>query len=166
MDRMPCCREYLSIDHPIKRDDLLKAFQGQSHRTGQRHSIHFSAKEMSRGLKDFLRKNWSLFWETPIRLWLRYKKRNWSRRKPQLNKPKLNDKGEQWRCQFSNPVPVLDGYRAKPRCRLNIGIDLGPSSYPMNPGSFPDLGPSSYPFNPGSNPPNSPISFLANLFFY
>ena len=50
--------------------------------------------------------------------------------------------------------------------RLNIGIDLVPSSYPMNPGSFTDLGPSSYPFNPGSNPPNSPISFLANLFFY
>jgi len=43
MKRMPCCREYLSKDPPIQRDDLLKAFQGQSHRTGQRHSFHFSA---------------------------------------------------------------------------------------------------------------------------
>ena len=61
MDRMPCCREYLSIDHPIKRDDLLKAFQGQSHRTSRRHSNHFSAKEMSRMLKDFLRKDGCLY---------------------------------------------------------------------------------------------------------
>src|SRR5690606_40461908 len=43
MDRMPCCREYLSIDHPFQWDDLLKAFQGQSQRAGHRHSIHFSA---------------------------------------------------------------------------------------------------------------------------
>src|SRR5690606_1014208 len=57
MDRMPCCREYLSEDHPIKRDDLLKAFQGQSHRTSRRHSIHLSAKEMSRWLKCFLLKD-------------------------------------------------------------------------------------------------------------
>src|SRR5690606_38460052 len=61
MDRMPCCREYLSEDHPIKRDDLLKAFQGQSHRSSRRHSIQFSAKEMSRWLKCFLRKDVCLY---------------------------------------------------------------------------------------------------------
>src|SRR5690606_16448116 len=43
MDRMPCCREYLSKDHPFCWDDLLKAFQGQSHRTSHRHSLHLSA---------------------------------------------------------------------------------------------------------------------------
>src|SRR5690606_18832260 len=43
MERMPYCREYLSIDHPFCWDDPLKAFQGQSHRTSHRHSIHFSA---------------------------------------------------------------------------------------------------------------------------
>src|SRR5690606_9132145 len=57
MDRMPCCREYLSIDHPSKRDDLLKAFQGQSHRTGIGILSIFPPLEMSRRLKDFLRKD-------------------------------------------------------------------------------------------------------------
>ncbi|WP_313189265.1 hypothetical protein [Sphingobacterium sp.] len=54
MKRMPCCREYLPKDHPFWWDDPLKAFQGQSHRTGRRHSIHFSATGNEPGLKGFL----------------------------------------------------------------------------------------------------------------
>jgi len=36
-------------------------FQGQSHRASQRHSIHFSAKEMSRLLKDLLGKDCCMY---------------------------------------------------------------------------------------------------------
>src|SRR5690606_3638929 len=65
MKRMPCCREYLPSKFSSYMENFLKAFQGQSHRAGHRHSIHFSAKEMSRRLKDFLRKDGvCLNWET------------------------------------------------------------------------------------------------------
>ena len=61
MDRMPCCREYLSKDHPFWWDDLLKAFQGQSHRTSHRHSLHLSATGNEPEAKGLPPEGWCLY---------------------------------------------------------------------------------------------------------